>query len=979
VIKGPGFIGRERELSALGEVLAASSAVVLVEGEAGIGKTRLLREFLATPAGRANKTVMACCPPFRFPQTLGPVVEGARQCAGPGVAGLGLSALAGALRPLFPEWAEDLPPALEPLDDAPAARNRVFRALAELLDRLGVGLLVAEDAHWADEATVEFLLYLASRQPRPVRLLVAYRPEDVPADSLLPRLARLAAGDSGLRLALTPLAMAQTSQLAASMLDAQPMSDEFAGFLHRASGGVPLAVEELVRLMAERPDLTRRGGVWARRPLDRIEVPASIRDAVLERARRLTADAQAVLRVVAVLGEPASEATVCALTMLPAGRDRAGLCEALDCGLAAEDEQGLVSFRHVLAGRAVYEAIPVPDRRAIHRAVAGLLERESPGHAARLARHFREAGERDQWCRYGERAADLALASGDEVSAVDLLHDLVVHGQLPPRAVARLTKKIPLGSVTGDARFQSLVAVLRSALAGEKLDHALQAEFRLLLGRALTAMHDFDSARSEVELAIAYLPGGSIDATKAMLFLGLPTGASCPAAVHRRWLRRAAASADTMSAADRLPFTVDLATGLLALGDEAGWQEVARIPAGAPDGRQTRELIRAGMNIGELAMAWGRYQEAGQRLAGALRLAERHDNRRICAEIMVNQARLDWFTGQWDGLAGRAAALAASEHLMPASRLEARVVSNLMHAAAGSPEAGEPLLDALEAMLRRGAISYHAEAAPALAYRWLAAGRVDDALRVTEQATAIIARKGMWVWATELVPARVRALLAAGKPGEAAELVATFGRGLRGTGAPAARAGLTACRAILAEDQGDHAHAASSFARTATAWAALPRPYDALLAREQQARCLLAAARRGPAVSLLQEVMHGLSRLGATGDASRAARTLRENGVSTRRPGAGRPPHRGALSSRELDVVRLVVTGRTDREIGLALFLSPKTVANHVGSAMRKLHAVSRTALAVRAVEAGIVADGPATSASRLPASGRRSPAGGRR
>jgi DNA-binding CsgD family transcriptional regulator len=971
VIRGPSFVGRERELSALGEALAAPSTVVLVEGEAGIGKTRLLREFFATPVGRASKTVTACCPPFRYPQTLGPVVEGIRQCAGPGVAGLGSSALAGALRPLFPEWAEDLPPALEPLEDAPAARNRVFRALAELFARLRVGLLVTEDAHWADEATLEFLLYLASREPRPVALLVTFRPEDVPGDSLLPRLARHAAGASGLRMSLAPLAMADTTRLAVSMLDAQPMSDEFAGFLHRASGGVPLAVEELVRLMAERPDLAWRGGAWTRRPLDRIEVPASIRDAALERARRLSADAQAVLRIAAVLGEPTSEATVGALTMLPAGRDRAGLCEALDCGLVAEDELGLVSFRHLLPGRAVYEAIPVPDRRAIHLAVASLLEHEAPVHAARLAHHFREAGERDQWYKYGEQAADLALASGDEASAVDLLHDLIVHGRLSARAIARLTKKIPLTSVTGDARFQSLISVLRSALAEQELDRALQAELRLLLGRVLTAMHDFDAARTELEQAVAHLPHGSVDATKAMLLLGVATGASCSAATHRRWLRRAAASADRMSATDRLPFTVDLATGLLGLGDEAGWQEVARIPAHAPDSRQTREIIRAGLNIGELAMVWGRYQEAGRRLAKAISLAERGDNQRIRAELLVNQARLDWFTGQWGGLAERAAVLAASEHLMPASRLEACLVSNLICVAAGPPEASEPLLDALEATLRRGAISYHAEVAAAVADQWLARGRIDEALRVSEQVLGIIARKRMWIWATGLVPARVRALLTAAKPGEAAHLVAAFDRGLRGTNAAAPKAGLSLCRAILAEDRGDRARAAALFARTAAAWEALPRPYDALLANEQQARCLLAAERRGQAVPLLKEVMRGLSRLGATGDASRVARTLRENGVRTRRPGAGRPAYRGALSSRERDVVRLVATGQTDREIATALFLSPKTIASHVGSAMRKLQATSRTALAVRAVEAGIITEPSATSVANLTASGR--------
>ena len=79
------------------------------------------------------------------------------------VRNLRLSPLAGALRPLLPGWAPMLPPTPEPAADATAARQCVFRALAGLLDRLGVGLLVVEDAHWADEVTLEFLLFLAMR------------------------------------------------------------------------------------------------------------------------------------------------------------------------------------------------------------------------------------------------------------------------------------------------------------------------------------------------------------------------------------------------------------------------------------------------------------------------------------------------------------------------------------------------------------------------------------------------------------------------------------------------------------------------------------------------------------------------------------------------------------------------------------------------------------------------------------------------
>ena len=100
----PGFIGRERELAELTQTLASSPTVVLVEGEAGIGKSRLLREYLSSPAARGDPALVACCPPFRQPQTLGPVTDALRQ-ATDGVAGLPLTDLAGALRPLFPEWA----------------------------------------------------------------------------------------------------------------------------------------------------------------------------------------------------------------------------------------------------------------------------------------------------------------------------------------------------------------------------------------------------------------------------------------------------------------------------------------------------------------------------------------------------------------------------------------------------------------------------------------------------------------------------------------------------------------------------------------------------------------------------------------------------------------------------------------------------------------------------------------------------------
>ncbi|HZC73916.1 MAG TPA: AAA family ATPase, partial [Jatrophihabitans sp.] len=312
-IRSPSFVGRQAELAALAEALHGPRAVVLIEGESGIGKSRLLREFLAGATACGLGALLAVCPPFREPFTLGPVVDALRQ-ATDSVQGLTLSPLAGALRPLFPEWAAQLPPALEPAEDATAARHRLFRAIVELLDCLRVRTLIVEDVHWADEATLEFLLFLATSNSQERSLVVTYRLEDVPDGSLLLRLSsRLPIGTAQLRLALAPLDVTDTEALVASMFPGSQVSREFAEFVHEHTDGVPLAVEESLRLMHERADLTRRDGAWVRRRLHEIAVPPTVRDAVLERAGRLGPDAQAVLHAAAVLSDPTDETTLLAI------------------------------------------------------------------------------------------------------------------------------------------------------------------------------------------------------------------------------------------------------------------------------------------------------------------------------------------------------------------------------------------------------------------------------------------------------------------------------------------------------------------------------------------------------------------------------------------------------------------------------------------------------------------------------------------
>ncbi|MER5683092.1 AAA family ATPase [Streptomyces sp. NPDC002205] len=964
-IASPGLVGREHELAALKAALSDPPVVVLIEGEAGIGKSRLIQELLEAHTPARQRVLLAACPAVRQPFTLGPVVDAIRP-ATEDVARLGLSGLAGALRPLFPEWASALPPAPDLAEDAAAARHQLFRAIEEILVRLEIRLLTVEDVHWADEASLEFLLFLASRPRQQVSLLVSYRPEEIAPDSLLLRLSsRQPAGAARLRLSLKPLDVPGTAAMVSSMLDGERVSDEFATILHDRTDGLPLAVEESVRLMWNRADMTRRGDSWVRQRLSEIDVPPTVRDVVLERSARLGPAAQAALRAAAVLADPAPEEAVVEV-MAPAGDPAsrlAGLAEAVGSGLLREDQRGLVSYRHMLACRAVYEAIPVPQRRAIHLRAAHVLEDTTPSPVAQLARHFREAGDTTAWCRYTEQSADLALASGDDATAVTLLHDLLTNAGLPPADVVRLTGKVPFHLLSGHERYRELMHALHLALETGGPTPSEAGEIRFHVARLLQQTESFEQSRIEMERALPDLGHDPAMSVRAMMFLGLPYGTTTPAAEHLRWLRRVAQVPVSIAPVDRLNIRVGRASGLLLLGEEEGWAEAALIAD--PSTAAERQQITVGHhNVGHMALIWGRYPEARRALALAAGLADTYQYQKLRRKGQVTLAHLDWLTGAWDGLADRALSLAGDEELLqPVSRLTPAVVTGLLYAARGDQDrADECLRRVLEQADRHGGAEYSVEPAGALARLRLGAGRVDDVLQLTDGPIRFLERKGTWIWATELAPVRAEALLMAGRIGEAGDLVDAFAAGVRDRRAPRPHAALSTCRAILAQHQDDPLSAAELFARAADAWQGLPQPYDALLNRERQARCLLRADQSDAALPLLTETFQGLSTLGARGDAERVMHTLRASGVGVKRPSwhGGRRSYGDQLSPRELDVVRLLVGGRTNREIAGALILSPKTVARHVETAMRKLEVSSRTALAVKVVEAGVVVDSPA-------------------
>jgi DNA-binding NarL/FixJ family response regulator len=166
---------------------------------------------------------------------------------------------------------------------------------------------------------------------------------------------------------------------------------------------------------------------------------------------------------------------------------------------------------------------------------------------------------------------------------------------------------------------------------------------------------------------------------------------------------------------------------------------------------------------------------------------------------------------------------------------------------------------------------------------------------------------------------------------------------------------LHALYGLLEAANGDHDASAASFRAAASAWSDIGRPLPALLAGERQAGAELAAGDPEAAVRRLRAVERGLRTLGARWDADRAARALREQGVEVDRVWrGGRRGYGRELSPRELEVARLVAQGLTNRQVAEALFLSPRTVERHLGSAMRKLGITGRATLARLVAESGL-------------------------
>ena len=383
-----GLLERSEQLKVLGETLAevagsSRGRVILVAGEAGIGKTALLRRFCAGVDGSA-RVLWGGCDPLFTPRPLGPVLDLA------GVLGGELAARA-------------------------ANGARPWEVAAALLRGLAAGpsVVVLEDVHWADEATLD-VVRLAGRRVGDVPLLLVLSWRDDGLDRSHPL--RIVLGDLPGSDRVTRLELAGLSPRAVAELAGPAGVD--AGELHRWTAGNPFFVTEV---------LAAGTGL----------VPRSVRDAVLGRAARLGGAAREVLDAAAVVPGPAELWLLDALTPAATG----ALDECLAAGMVVL-AGGRVEFRHQIARQVVEESLPPGRRARLHRAALAALAGQAAPDLARLAHHAEAAGDADAVLKYAPAAAERATAAGARREAAGLYaRALRFAGALEPTGRAGLLER----------------------------------------------------------------------------------------------------------------------------------------------------------------------------------------------------------------------------------------------------------------------------------------------------------------------------------------------------------------------------------------------------------------------------------------------------------------------------------------------------------------------------------------------------------
>ena len=727
------LLERADELSALGECLenvrrSSRGRIVLVSGEAGAGKTALLRRFCAEQ-GRSARILWGSCDPLFTPRPLGPLLVVAEDAGG--------------------ELAELVAGGVMP--------HELVAALARELRARAPTVFVLEDVHWADEATLDVLRLLARRvETVPALIIASCRDDELDrGHPLRIVLGELASSQTVARLKLAALSPAAVASLA-------ERHDVDADQLYQKTAGNPFFVVEALAAHSE-------------------QIPETVRDAVLARTARLTPAAKRLLEAVAVVPP---QAELWLLETL-AGEAFEGVDECLGSGMLTS-QPGAVAFRHELARLAVEESIPVTHAIDLHRTALVALA-DPPGGArdlARLAHHAEAAGDADAVLRFAPEAAARAASLGaHREAAAQYARALRFGDRLPAGERAELLEHRSRECYLTD-QYDEGIAALEDALGcrralGDTLKEgdALRglSEFLWCPGRIAEAER---CARDAVALLEALPPGREL----ALAYANL--AGICESAARSEeasdWARRALELAQLLD-------DTEIAVNALAT---IGWcqQDYGQLERSLEEARRAElhgQVARAFNLLAGTAVAARRHPVANMYVEPGIAYCSERGLELHRLYLLAYRARLELDQGRWSEAAESAESVLGVRRTSTSPRIIALVVLALVRARRGEGEVW-PLLDEAWALAeptselpRMGPVAAgRAEAA------WLAGSQ--DTIAAETQAAYELAldRRSPWL-AGELACWRRRAGVRERVPKDVAE---PYGLELAGERAAATRA-----------------------------------------------------------------------------------------------------------------------------------------------------------------------------------------------
>ncbi|MGE5748369.1 MAG: ATP-binding protein, partial [Gemmatimonas sp.] len=421
----PILIGRDAPLSAgfntLERARSAHGSTLLVSGEAGIGKSRFLRALVEKAHSLGFVALQGACFEADRAHPYAPVLDLVRvlsATASPTLAGHYFAPASAELVTLFPELRSVFP------DTSPIAafdpeeeRRRLFHSFTEAISALGrvqPVLLVIEDVHWSDDATLDLILHLARRiNSERIALVLTFR-----SDEVGPRLTRLLADFDRARCAsevgLRPLGVPEVSMMLQSIFGVQvAFGSPFATALHGFTEGNPFFIEEMLKALLVAGDLERANGAWHARPLEHLRVPRTATEAVARRLAGLTEEARGVASIAAVAGRRFDFGLLQMLTHHDEAELLSLVKELVNAQLVVEESADRFAFRHALTREAMRGRLLARERIALHRAIADVLEESTVSASDRddeLAYHTFEAEMWNSARHYALRAAARAVS-----------------------------------------------------------------------------------------------------------------------------------------------------------------------------------------------------------------------------------------------------------------------------------------------------------------------------------------------------------------------------------------------------------------------------------------------------------------------------------------------------------------------------------------------------------------------------------------